>query len=322
MKWPRCPVASRWSSSTRRASVEQVDHRLAVAAHGQPGSRGGQRPGRADPVGQVRLGGRAEAGERPAAADQLDVPAGQVGGVDHRGARAEQTGRGQHAGRGVAVGGQAGLVLGGLLGQVRVHRRPVRLGPGQHRRQLIRRHRADRVDRGAEPGARAELAVLPGAQRGHPLGPAVPVAVAEPQLRPGQRHRRAAGVQPAGQVAGVQQGDPYPGLAGGLQQRLAHLVRVGVPAAAGAVVQVVELAHAGDAGQRHLGVDRAGQGQVGVRVQPRGGRVHLLPPGPERAPARLRAAAQRPVERVRVAVGEAGQGQPGQPLRSARLGRR
>ena len=77
----------------------------------------------------------------------------------------------------------------------------------------------------------------------------------------------------------------------------------------GAVVQVVELAHRADAGQRHLGVDRPGQPVVAVRFQPAGQRVHLLPPGPEGPAAVMGAAAQRPVEGVRVGVGQARQHQ-------------
>ena len=53
--------------------------------------------------------------------------------------------------------------------------------------------------------------------------------------------------------------------------------------------------------------------QVGVRVSAAGDGVHLLAPGPEGAAAAVGAAAQRPVEGVRVGVGQAGQGQPGQP---------
>ena len=49
------------------------------------------------------------------------------------------------------------------------------------------------------------------------------------------------------------------------------------------VVQVVELAHRRDAGQRHLGEGRAREREVGVGVEPLGERVHLLAPGPERA---------------------------------------
>ena len=71
------------------------------------------------------------------------------------------------------------------------------------------RHRPDRVDRGADPhpGRRP--------QRGDPLGPRRRGAVPEAQLHAGQRPV-PAGVQPAGQVAGVQQGQPHPGVGGGL----------------------------------------------------------------------------------------------------------
>jgi hypothetical protein len=50
------------------------------------------------------------------------------------------------------VRGQAGGVLGALLGQVDVQRRGPLSGPGDHRPQLPRRHRADRVDGRAQPG--------------------------------------------------------------------------------------------------------------------------------------------------------------------------
>ena len=76
-------------------------------------------------------------------------------------------------------------------------------------------------------------------------------------------------------------------------------------------MQVMELADAGHTREGHLRVDGAGQGQVAVRVEPGRDLVHPLPPGPERAEAHLGGAAQRAVERVRVRVGQAGQGQAG-----------
>ena len=78
-------------------------------------------------------------------------------------------------------------------------------------------------------------------------------------------------------------------------------------------MQVVELAHAAHPGECHLRVDGAGEREVTVRIQPRRHLVHALPPRPERAAACLRDAAQRPVKRVRVGVGEPGQRQSGQP---------
>ena len=70
-------------------------------------------------------------------------------------------------------------------------------------------------------------------------GPGVRVAVAEPPL-----HALGRPADPGGEVAGVQQRDPDPGLAGGRDQRVRHRVRVVVRRAARAVVQVVELADA------------------------------------------------------------------------------
>ena len=137
-----------------------------------------------------------------------------------------------------------------------------------------------------------------------PLGPAADVAVAEAKLRPGQR-LVPGGVEPAGQVAGVQQRQPDAGVRGGLAQRLRHRVLVGVPDAARRVVQVVELADRGDAGQGHLGVRRTGEREVGVRVEPGGDRVHRVAPGPEGPAAAMGPATQRPVEGVAVGVGEA-----------------
>jgi hypothetical protein len=149
-------------------------------------------------------------------------------------------------------------------------------------------------------------------QRLGPRCPGVRVAVGEPVLN---TVRWLA--DPAGQVAGVQQGEPQPGLPGCLDQDVPHRVGVSIAVPARRVVQVVELADAGDAGQHHLGERGPGQREVGVRVEPAGHAVHLLAPGPERAAAAgvvLGPPAQGPVERVRVSVGEARQDQAGQVL--------
>ena len=122
------------------------------------------------------------------------------------GARAERAGLLQHFGRGAVVGGQAGLVLGPLLGQVGVQRRGPVAGPGDDRPELIARDGAHRVDGGADHGRR-----LVRQARGQPAGPGRPglrVAVAEAHLSAGQRQRAAVRAEAAGQVAGVQQADP------------------------------------------------------------------------------------------------------------------
>ena len=109
--------------------------------------------------------------------------------------------------------------------------------------------------RGREPGGvSADTRVRPGRRR----------AVAEPQLRPCQSLADAAG-----QVARVEQRDPDARVLGRRRQGRAHGVRVVVRRALRAVVEIVELPHAGDPGECHLGVDRAGQRVVGVRVEPR-----------------------------------------------------
>ena len=269
---------------------------MAVGAETERAAGVGQRPGRPDPVGQVAFGGRAEAGGGTGGAEAGDVLTAEVGGVHGGGARAQHPGRGGQGGRGAAGGGEAGLVLGPLLRQVQVQGGAAAGGPGGHGRHGRRVDRPHAVDGGPdpEPGPVAEGA--------GPRGPAVGVAVAETDLGAGQR----PAVEPAPQVAGVEQGEPDPGPAGRLGQRLPHLVGVGVGPAGRVVVQVVELAHGGDPGQRHLGVGGGGQLQVAVRVEDRGDLVHQLPPAPEVPPAAMGAPAQRPVEGVRVAVGQPG----------------
>ena len=106
--------------------------------------------------------------------------------------------------------------------------------------------------------------------RAERLGPDRPprsVAVTEPDPRAGQRQHPGL-VESAGQVTGVEQGDPQARLGGRLDQGAPHRVRVGVGRPVRLVVHVVELAHAGDPGQHHLGVHGAGQGEVAVRVEP------------------------------------------------------
>src|SRR6266851_3527565 len=149
-----------------------------------------------------------------------------------------------------------------------------------------------------------------------PGGPPHGIAVAEPELRPGQRQhstppRLGPGRrrQAAGQVAGVEQRHPQAGLGRRLDQGAAHRVRVRVRPPVRLVMQVVELADAAHPGQRHLGVHGAGQPEVAVGVEAGRDGVHALAPGPERAVVRLGSGPQRAVERVRVGVGEPGQGE-------------
>ena len=139
----------------RSGLLEQVDHGMAVGAEAERAAGVGQRPGRPDPVGQVALGGRAEAGGGAGGAEAGHVLAGEVGGVHGGGARAQHPGRGGQGGRGAAGGGEAGLVLGPLLGQVQVQGGAAAGGPGGHGRHGRRVDRPHAVDGGPDPRARA-----------------------------------------------------------------------------------------------------------------------------------------------------------------------
>ena len=158
-------------------------------------------PGRCRRRGRARSSGTDSSSGRRRRARRVGV--GEVGGVHGGEARAERAGVGEHGGRRVAVGAEAGLVLGRLLGDVGVERalalgRP--LGDGRAR---LRVDRADAVDRGADPraGRVGEL--------GDALGPGRGVAVARSARWTALRRLGDAAVQ----VAGVEQGDADPGLA-------------------------------------------------------------------------------------------------------------
>ena len=139
------------------------------------------------------------------------------------------------------------------------------------------------------------------ADRVHALGPRGGVAVAE-------------ALDAAVQVARVEQRDPQPGRLRRGEHGAAHRVGVVVGRPVGRVVEVVELADAGDAGERHLPERGAREREARVGIERAGELVHLLAPGPERARAGVRAPAQRALERVRVRVGEPGQRQPVEPV--------
>ena len=116
----------------------------------------------------------------------------------------------------------------------------------------------------------------------HPGLPVINISVAETGLHRIQRKMAGCG-QPAGQIAGVQQCEPDAGLRGGLDQRLAHGIGIGVRAAALIMVQIVELPDDCVSGLRHLGEHRSGEREVGIGIEAGGDGVHLLTPGPEAA---------------------------------------
>ena len=165
-----------------------------------------------------------------------------------RGAGPERAGVVEHLGRGAPVGGQAGLVLGPLLGQVRVQRRAVPVRPGDHRRA------SGPAGRRAPSGSRRRPAPAGRAGRARPRRAPRP----GPPTPRRRRRRTAAGCRPAAAAgrpgparrtgsrcpAGVIRIPAWPAAS---ISGPAHLVRVRVRDAVRAVVQVVELADAGDA---------------------------------------------------------------------------
>ena len=153
--------------------LEQVDHRMAVRAQRQGCAGVVQPTRRTDPVGQVALGGGAEADVGARLPEQPDVVVGEVGGVHGAGHRPECTGlrkqlRGGHAVAPAQASFSAtcsdrwtcsGIPYGGL----------------DHHLQLVARHRAHRVDRSTDPRV---------VERSDPLGPRVGVAVGVAHLHP------------------------------------------------------------------------------------------------------------------------------------------
>ena len=107
--------------------------------------------------------------------------------------------------------------------------------------------------------------------------PGLGVAVREAQLRMprGRLHQRRL------QVARIDQGDSQAGVRRRGEQRLAHRVRILVAATTTVVVEVVELADGGDAGQRHLRVGRPGERVVPLGVELVYQLIHQPAPRPE-----------------------------------------
>ena len=252
---PRSRRASRSSSSTARAS----SNRSITAWLSEPRLNGPapveQRRRGSDAVAEVAFGGGAEADAGGRAVAGRRCPVGQVGGV-HRGGAGPENSVVAHAVRSACSRAPPGT------------RRPRRVcsdewtcsgaswrvGPLDDGGHLGERHRAHGMYCGADDHLRpvstspcsdstrsAQAWPLPSPNRC--CGPSASGAPSSPEL----------------QIAGVQQGQRGSRRRRRGDQRRAHRIRVGVRPAAGVVVQVVEFADRGDSGQRHLGVDGAGQ---------------------------------------------------------------
>ena len=206
-----------------------------------------------------------------------------------------------------AMDGGALLVLRRLLAHVGVERRATAGGPRadhRHRRRIDSSHR---MDRGTDPDAGRRRQPL------DPCRPRVGISVRESSLHVVRRDP-----EPSVEVAGVEQRQPDAGVGRRDPEHLPHHVRFVVGLAAHPVVQVVELAHARVAGQRHLRERRRGEREVPLRIERRRQLVHPLAPRPERTRRTMGTASKGAVEGVTVGVGEAGHGQPGEPLGTGR----
>ena len=303
----RAPAREPLVELDRARLLEHVDHRVRVgpSASEAPASASA----RAGPIPSARS--RSVVGQRqqqqPAPPSVGDVRVGEVGGVDRRERGPER----------------AGLARAPPSGCARTPRRQASFSAGcSETCACSGRSRsaaqAATVPHGAGSTARTLWIAAPIRPRRRRRAPR------RARPRPRRRRRRSArwtsfggSPMPAVQVAGVEQGDPDPGLARGGDQRRADLVRIVVGLAAGRVVEVVELADRGDPGERHLGEGRPGEAEVALGVEPRRERVHLLAPGPEAPAPALRAAAQRAVKGVRVGVGEARAASAREPLAPA-----
>ncbi len=109
-----------------------------------------------------------------------------------------------------------------------------------------------------------------------------------------------------------QQGQANAGLLGGGGDARAHLGRVGMGLTIGLVVEVMELADAGEAAFQHFHVGLGGDGLHCLRAQVGQEAVHQLAPAPEAvtvAATDLGQAGHAALERVAVQVGQARQQQ-------------
>ena len=106
----------------RPSLFEHVDHGVGVTAERERGAGVHERAHPADAVGQVALRRRDRRSARARAAEQGHVAVVEVGGVNGGEARVERAGVGEQRGRGAPVRRQTGLVLGGLLRDMRVQR--------------------------------------------------------------------------------------------------------------------------------------------------------------------------------------------------------
>jgi hypothetical protein len=154
-------------------------------------------------------------------------------------------------------------------------------------RHLIRGHGANGMDRrtAANPSG--------GFQIRDALGPPMRVTIAKPPLN---RYKR--GPESPGEITGIEQGHANADLGRSSDQGVSHCVPIPVWSPVNVMVQIVELADAGDPGKCHLCEGRPRERVVRLRIEACCDLVHRLTPGPEGSSPRVGAATQCPVKAV------------------------
>ena len=250
-------------------------------------------------VAEVGLRRGADRDGRAAGGDAACFLARQVGGMHQRPAPVDREFAQQPLHRPRVAQRQAVLHFAHLFGDVDVHRRIGRQR-GQHLAHRGFRNRTQAVERTAH----AQRCVLLRAQEVEQAEETVHI-VTEPPLA----HRQFATIETAGHVEHRQQGHADAGVARSSDQRPGHGRRICVRRAVGLMVHVVELAHMRVAGFQHFGVQLRRHRVGALRRHPCGEPVHDLAPGPEavfRVGLVFGQARHRPLEGVRMQVGDAG----------------
>ena len=215
-----------------------------------------------------------------------------------------------------ARGGEAVVDLGGLLGDVDVDRAGVALQSRAQRVDRRRRRGAQRMDRHAGLHVRQR----PARARRRAAPAPLDTSVAKRRWS----GRSCGCVKPARSYSTGSSVRPMPVGRGGVGQRAAHGQRVGVGAALGVVVQVVELADLRIAAAQQLRIQLRRHGAQLCRRDAQRHAVHAVAPGPEvvvLAAAAFGQAGEGALEGVAVRVDQAGQHRAGQHGGLRRRGR-
>ncbi|MCW0461962.1 hypothetical protein NB717_003030 [Xanthomonas sacchari] len=277
----------------------RIDQHVGVRPHAEAAAGAQEVLHREQAVAEVGLGDRAQPDHRATGGDALHFRGVDMGGVHQAPARIHRRVRQQPLHRALPAPGQAGVDFAGLLGDMDVHRA---VAQRQQRRQFVRGDRAQAVRGQAQH--RVVQSLQGAAAAVQQRGEAVDV-VQQALLRRVRRGAAEIGMriehrqQGHADTAGLRRGS----------QTLRHLGAVGVGAAVGGVMHIMELADPGEAGLEHLHVGLLGDGLQIVGAQPLQEAVHQLAPAPEAvaaAPADLGEPGHAALEGVAVQIAQPG----------------